>query len=309
MQGMHISRTDLNLFVVFEAIYSQGGVTRAAEILNLTQPTISHALGRLRDRVNDPLFVRHGQKLVPTTMADKLIIPVREALQLFERTLGDLEGFNPAAATTKFSVGLRSLMENAYFVPLSIMLRDRAPFITLNSSSYERQNLETELSSGKLNAAIDVFLPLSDAIKRKHLSRSPGIVIARRDHPVVQGKVDMETYLKLDHVMVSSRPSGPGPEDIALSREGKSRRVAVRCQQLNTAMRIVSGSDLLLTMASSFAERANVWFDNQILQSPFPSPEIDAYLYWHSNSEADRANIWFREMIENAVAENITRPL
>ncbi|MGB0903411.1 MAG: LysR family transcriptional regulator, partial [Mangrovicoccus sp.] len=67
--------------MIFEAIYRQGGVTRAAETLNLTQPTISHALARLRDRVGDPLFVRHGQKLVPTPVADRMIAPVSEALQ------------------------------------------------------------------------------------------------------------------------------------------------------------------------------------------------------------------------------------
>jgi DNA-binding transcriptional LysR family regulator len=141
------------------------------------------------------------------------------------------------------------------------------------------------------------------------LSCSPGVVIARQGHPQVSGSIELETYLALDHVIVSSRPSGLGPEDIALSREGKTRRIAVRCQQINTAMRIVSQSDLVLTMAASFAERANVWFDNQMLASPFAAPEIDTYLYWHSNCDADQANIWFRGMIEQAMAENTSPPL
>lgn len=104
------------------------------------------------------------------------------------------------------------------------------------------------------------FVPLSDAIKRKHLSCSPGVVIAREGHPQVSGSIDMDTYLAL-------------------------------------------------TMAASFAARANVWFDNQVLPSPFLAPEIDTYLYWHSNCDADQANIWFRDMIEQAVTENISQPL
>lgn len=297
---MHISRTDLNLFVVFEAIYSRGGVTRAAEVLNLTQPTISHSLRRLRERVGDPLFVRHGQKLVPTPIANKMIEPVRDALQLFEKTLGDLEGFDPKNVKMNFSIGMRSLMENTYFLPLVRLMKEVAPNVTLTSNHYDRQNLEAELSSGTLNAAIDVFMPLSPAIMRKHLTSWPSVVVTRRDHPTVTNGLDLETYLSLDHVMVTSRPNGYGPEDIALSRLGKSRNIVVRCQQISTAMQIVNSSDLILTMAETFASRSTAMADNLIQPSPFGAPEIDTYLYWHSNSDSDQASQWFRKMIADA---------
>lgn len=302
---MHISRTDLNLFVVFEAIYSRGGVTRAAEVLNLTQPTISHALRRLRERVGDPLFVRHGQKLVPTPVANKMIGPVRDALQLFEKTLGDLDGFDPKTVQMNFSIGMRSLMENTYFLPLVRLMKQLAPNVTLASNHYDRQNLEAELSSGTLNAAIDVFLPLSPAIMRKHLTGSPSVVVSQRDHPVVSHGLDLETYLSLDHIIVTSRPNGYGPEDIALSRLGKSRNIVVRCQQISTAMRIVNSSNLVLTMAETFARRSNAMADNMIQPSPFGAPEIDTYLYWHSNSDSDQASRWFRDTaVASALDQN-----
>ncbi|WP_372604028.1 LysR family transcriptional regulator [Actibacterium sp.] len=298
---MHISRTDLNLFVVFEAIYSQGGVTRAAETLNLTQPTISHALGRLRDRMDDPLFVRHGQKLVPTSAAQKMIGPVRQALQLFERTLGELDGFDPSSADMTFSIGMRPLMEHTFFLPLVTLARETAPKITVTSNRYDRHNLETDLSAGRMNAAIDVFLPLPDSIRRKHLTSSRSVIVARKDHPIAREGLDLEAYLSLEHILVTSRPGGHGPEDVALSREGKSRRVAVRCQQINTAMRLVDRTDLVLTMSEAIAERANIWFKHQIIATPFAAPKIDTYLYWHANSDADQANQWFRGVVEGAV--------
>ncbi|MBA83833.1 LysR family transcriptional regulator [Thalassobius sp. S69A] len=300
---MNISRTDLNLFVVFEAIYSQGGVTRAAETLHLTQPTISHALGRLRDRVGDPLFVRHGQRLVPTPLAQKMIGPTREALKLFERTLGELDGFDPETAEMHFSIGMRSLMENSFFLPLVMLLNTTAPKVTVASAPLDRRRIEAELSSGELNAAIDVFLPLGADIHREHLLSSPSVVVARRGHPLVDGGVTLRDYLALDHIIVTSRAKGAGPEDIALSRDSETRRVVARCQQINTAMRAVASSDLVLTMAESFARRANVWFDNQIVPVPFESPRIDAYLYWHSNADADPANRWLRSTIKSCVAE------
>lgn len=300
---MHISRTDLNLFVIFEAIYTQGGVTRAAEMLNLTQPTISHALARLRDRVGDQLFVRHGQKLQPTPVAHKMIVPVREALQLFERTLGELDGFDPETAKLGFSVGMRSLMEHTFFMPLVLLLQEHAPNVTLSSVQYERRLLEADLSSGSINAAIDVFLPMAGSIQCKHLASSPSVVVARRGHPLVTPALDLETYTQLDHVVVTSRAQGFGPEDIALSREGAKRNIKIRCQQINTAMRLVSASDLVMTMSENIARRANIWFDNQLIPAPFAAPRVDTYLYWHQNFENDPSNQWFRRMIEMTVAE------
>lgn len=300
---MHISRTDLNLFVVFEAIYSQGGVTRAAEMLNLTQPTISHALARLRERVGDPLFVRHGQKLQPTPVAHKMIAPVREALHLFERTLGELDGFDPESAALHFSVGMRSLMEHTFFMPLVLLIREHAPNVTVSSNQYDRRTLEADLSSGSINAAIDVFLTLPATVRRQHLVSAPSVVVARRGHPVVNDALDLETYTQLDHVIVTSRAQGSGPEDVALSREGLSRKIRVRCQQINTAMRLVATSDLVMTMAENIARRANIWFDNQIIPAPFASPKVDTYLYWHENFDNDPSNQWFRQMVEMTVAE------
>lgn len=302
---MHISRTDLNLFVVFEAIYSQGGVTRAAQTLNLSQPTISHALARLRDRVKDPLFVRQGHKLMPTAVAQKMIGPIRDALNLFERTLGDLDGFDPTTAKIGFSLGMRSLMESTYLLPLILALAEKAPGVSVTSCQFDRRRLEPILSSGELNAVIDVFLPFSSEIKREHLGWSPTVVVARRGHPLIEHGVDLETYLGAGHVLVTSRPQGLGPEDVFLARNSHRRTIRARCQQINTAMRMVASSDLLMTVSETFARRANLWFDNQILPAPFETEGIDTYVYWHENVDADPANRWFREMVRATAAETL----
>ncbi|MCB1397480.1 MAG: LysR family transcriptional regulator [Rhodobacteraceae bacterium] len=303
---MHISRTDLNLFVVFEAIYAQGGVTRAAEVLNLSQPTISHALARLRERVGDPLFVRHGQKLVPTPLAQQMIGPVREALRLFERTLGALDGFDPAHARLDFVVGMRSLMESTYFLPLVLALGDHAPGVSITSTGFDRRRLEPTLAAGELNAVIDVFLPLSDAIRREHLGESRSVVVMRRGHPLAEQGLTLDRYLAADHLIVTSRPQGLGPEDTVLARDGLRRKIRARCLQANTAMRMVASSNILLTMAEGFAQRANMWFDNVFLPVPFEAEVVDTYLYWHENADADPANRWFRSLVRAAAAEAST---
>lgn len=87
---INISRIDLNLFVVFDAIYTEGGITRASAILKLTQPAVSHALARPRTLVDDPLFVRQGHSMSPTPVAHELIGPVRRAIAEIEVSLNQL---------------------------------------------------------------------------------------------------------------------------------------------------------------------------------------------------------------------------
>jgi len=96
MNKMHISRIDLNLFTVFDAIYTEGSITRAGRRLNLTQSAISHTLGRLRQTFGDTLFERRGHAMVATPLAHQAIAPIREALQQLETALHPTRRFDPA---------------------------------------------------------------------------------------------------------------------------------------------------------------------------------------------------------------------
>src|SRR5262245_9439191 len=108
---MRLSEIDLNLLVVFEAIYREGNLTRAAKKLHLTQPALSHALARLREMFGDPLFARTGRTMAPTPFARDVIGPVREALATLERSLFPSQGFDPASAQRRFHVALRDVLE------------------------------------------------------------------------------------------------------------------------------------------------------------------------------------------------------
>ncbi len=294
---MHIRRIDLNLFVVFDAIYTEGGITRASEKLNLTQPAISHALARLRERFSDPLFTREGRAMVPTPMARNLIGPVRRSLRELEILLGDIDRFEPAATQRHFNLGVRDVLEATLLPTLMQAIMQQAPQVEVAAVRPDRRQLEAELAAGTLDVAIDILLPLSDAISRKQLELDRLVVLARADHPVVRRRLTLDTYLQQDHVLVSSRRRGLGIEDLELSRLGHSRRVRLRCQHYFAACRVVAQTDLLLTMPERYARIANEQFGNRILPLPLDIPGLDAYLYWHTNVENEPANRWLRERI------------
>ncbi len=130
---MHINRIDLNLLVVFDTIYAEASITRASRRLNLSQPAISHALGRLREMVEDPLFTRHGRLMTPTPLARRMIEPIRQSLQGIEATLTKGDRFAPASAVKHFTVGMREALETALLGKLMRSIAERAPRVTIST--------------------------------------------------------------------------------------------------------------------------------------------------------------------------------
>ncbi|MFS2135809.1 LysR family transcriptional regulator [Duganella sp. Dugasp56] len=300
---MHISKVDLNLFIVFEAIYAEGSITRASLKMNLTQPAISHALNRLRQLFDDPLFERQGHVMVPTPLARSIIDPVRQSLRGFEVTLNGAERFDAATSGRSFSLALRDVLEASVLPPLMARMAQDAPTVGLNTLQVGRRELESELAAGTLDAAIDVMLPLSNEIRRTLLAADQTVVLVRRAHPLVrdgQG-LDLDGYLALEHIQTSSRRRGPGLEDFELSRLGLQRRVRLRCQHYFAACRVVSQTDLALTMPERLARVVNQQFGNQIRPFPLQMPSLDIYLYWHANIDTDPAGLWLREQIIEAM--------
>jgi DNA-binding transcriptional LysR family regulator len=294
---MHLARVDLNLFVVFDTIYAEGGITRAGRRLNLSQPAISHALARLREIFEDPLFTRNGHTMTPTPLARGLIEPVREALRGLEVTLTKVDRFDPSSATKRFIIGMRDALESAVLAQFMRGIASSAPRIDISVVRTERRDLERELSAGTVDVALDVLLPLPEEICRQRLGVEWLVVVARRQHPRVGATLDLDTYLMQEHISVSSRRRGLSPEDFELGRHNLRRRIRLRCQNYFAACRVVSETDLILTMPTRYARILNTQFGNRLLPFPLKVPAFDSYLYWHTNAEADPANAWLRQQL------------
>ncbi len=303
---MHLSQVDLNLFVVLEAIYREGNITRAGQQLNLTQPAISHALKRLRDLLQDPLFVRQGPHMVPTPFTRNMIEQVRQALQILEVNLSQSRNFVPEHTRRNFHLSLWEYAEALILPSLLRRLTHAAPGMSITTSRVKRRDLETELASGSVDLAIDIPMTMSDRIRHKWLLNEPFVVIARRGHPAITDKLDLDTYLAQRHVQVSSRRRGPSLIDIELSRRGLSRQVFLRSQHNLTACMVVSQTDMLLTLPERHAQLLNPGMVNtglnQVYPFPLPAPRLEAHLYWHESVENDPASRWLREEIEKVLA-------
>lgn len=295
--SMSLSRIDLNLFTVFDAIYREGGITAASKTLHLSQPAVSHALARLRELLDDPLFERQGNEMIPTPKARALAGTITETLESLELIVKRSAHFEPAHSARSFAIAVREAHETSFLPQIMQQVAREAPGVVVAAVRIERRDLEEDLQSGELDAAVDVALPLSAEVRRDLLSSEPLVVMARRGHPQLDGGLDIDTYLSLEHVLVTGRRRGGGHEDIALGRLGMSRHIRVRCQQHAAASAVVGRTDLLVTMSRSQAEQVNAGGENQVLPFPADVPPLELFLYWHANADEDPAGRWFRERV------------
>ena len=301
----NMSRVDLNLLVVLEAIYTQGGVSRAAEKLNLTQPAISHALTRLRQSFDDPLFVRNGRGLAPTPLTRNLIEPLRRSLASVGAVLDRAGRFDPRKTQARFTLAMRDPTEVMALPRLMRRIAADAPFIDLSVVQLRRRAIETALGAGILDLAIDVLLPLSEQVRRERLSADRLVVVARQGHPKIRRGFKLATYLAESHVMVTSRRRGPGLADVTLSQRDLRRRIRLRCRSYLAAFHVVRETDLILTMAERYARLLNADFNNKILPLPIEVPTLDSYLYWHASADNDPGSRWLRGLVTEAWTKNI----
>ena len=294
---MHIGRVDLNLYLVLDAIYREGSITRAATVLNLTQPAVSHALARLRDVYEDQLFVRSGNRMVPTPLTRAVIQPVRDALAGLQQTLSAPASFDPATNRKQIVLGMRDIVETVLVPELVPLLERDAPLTQTASVRVARRDMEAELSSGRLDLAFDVLLPVGPAIHHSKLMESRFVVVSCKRHPQLRGGMSLEKYLQLRHVVVSSRRSGPTVEDFELSRLGMHREIGMRCQNFFVAWKTIAHSHMLLTVPESLTRHNVFHSDLRVWPMPVDLPPLGVHMYWHENLQDDPANQWLRQRV------------
>lgn len=298
---MQLSRIDLNLFAVFDAIYRERGITAAARQLHLSQPAVSHALARLRELLGDPLFERQGNVMIPTPMARAMAGTVRGALGGLDQMLRQVGQFDPASSQRQFRVASSGSAEMFFLPELVERFAREAPGIRIATVRADRGNLEEDLRSGEVDLALDIGLPLTAEIRRAQVGNSELVVLARVGHPAIRPGFDMDAYLAQEHVLVTGRRRGVGLEDVALGRLGMRRQIRVRCQRHSVARAIVARTDLLATMSRSQALPDEVGAATQVLALPVALPALETFVYWHASADAEPGSQWFRAAMLQAL--------
>jgi len=295
---MRLDKIDLNLFVVFDALYRERSVTRVATRLNLTQPAVSNALARLRQTFDDALFVRTPEGMAPTPVADNVVGDIRRALELMRNSVGVNARFDPTQSEKVFRLGMNDLAESLVLPHLFDAVRVEAPRIAITSYYVARESATQELKSGQIDLLLDAPVVNTRELNQEALTAFPYVLAMRKGHRLARKrKLGLEEYLAAEHLHVSSRRKGRGHVDIALNRLGRQRRIAMRVQNYLVAAGITQQTDLLWTVPRVLAQTLPL----KVFDLPFAAEPLAWNLYWSRSAEEDPANGWMRTTLKSVV--------
>ncbi len=294
-----LRRNDLSLLAVFDVVYRERNLTRAAQLLALSQSAVSHSLARLRERMDDPLFVRQGRGVVPTPRAEQLAPGVQNALARLEEAMRPGAAFDPARDLRRVTLAVPDELEPMVLPSLARALREAAPQAVLASVRLDRSALRTDLAAGRIDLCIDVARPTEAEVVHEPWRQHRLCVVSAKAR-----RLNVARYLAADHVAVSSRRTGPTMEEFLLGRLGLQRRVALRCQNYEAACRVVAETEMLLTMPREQAQLLRPALGFRILPLPMELPPIDLHLYWHRQAQDLPVQRWLRERLAGDVSRN-----
>jgi DNA-binding transcriptional LysR family regulator len=312
---VNFAALDLNLLRVFDAMMMELSTVRAGERVGLTQSAVSAAVGRLRQIVGDDLFVREGNRMVPTPRALALQEPIGTALRQLEEALSAAAGFDPATADRDFVLAGSDYVSTFLMPRLARSVRPEAPGVTLQMLDVPAQQVFAYLSEGRVDVAVERQMETPDWIGYTALYGSFIVAIARKKHPslasngVAPGaRIPPELYCAIPQVILSNDGTKAGSADPELRRLGLGRHVRMTVPHFHAVAIAAASSDLLGNVPVHFARYAARLLDLDLYLPPFDPRIVEMRMYWHRRLERDPAQLWVRKKIAEVMEFDSTYP-
>lgn len=299
---MNLRSLDLNLLVVFDAIYREGNVTRAANRVGLSQPATSNALTRLRGHLKDELFLRGPEGLRPTPRAVEMAPRLRTILIELEHLL-ELQEFDPTTARRTLTIAAIDYFSVVIVPALIGILAKEAPGIKLQMVPSIGRSVEA-LDHGEIDFASAAFGELPERISQIKLLDDYYCCLVRRDHELTKKKLTMRRYAQAKHLLVSPGGHARGFVDDLLAESGLTRNISLITNHFAATPPIIENSDLIMTAPKRVLNQ--LYTPNHVvLKCPVSTPEVFRYadLIWHDRLSRHPAHVWLRNAIIRAAKE------
>lgn len=291
---MRFRGLDLNLLATFAALMEERSVSRAATRLNLSQPAVSAALGRLRSYFGDELLVLEGRRMFPTALAETLLDQVLAVLRAVDGIVDSSASFDPASARRTFRIAASDYVMMVLIRPLAEQLGREAPGLRL-SLELPSERTALRLDEGKIDLLIvpEEFAaqrhPLEPAFEERH------VVVGARDHPALAGPISREDFLALEHVGVMLGTDVPGAfADRQLEQLGVSRRIGVTVPSFAAVPWMLVGTRRIALMHARLATLMAANLPIVTSPMPFEFPMMREVLQYHRARGADPGLTWLR---------------
>ncbi|GEA52259.1 LysR family transcriptional regulator [Vibrio inusitatus NBRC 102082] len=292
---------DLNLLKTFDAVMKSKSVNEAAEVLNITAPAVSHALNRLRDQYQDPLFIRQGRGIVPTSFAVELHSEIQEPLSFLLNGSKSRQDFVPSKSQRTFRISSHKDIDVILVPAITRYKKEVAPHVVIQAD-VEHLN-ETDRQDDLRRRRVDIILatvPLSDkGYHNELLFELEGVVVASKDHPSIQQSLTFDDYMQAQHVTwKTQRLSTNTLDSVAMEGQLPTRMIAYSTGSLLTGMHLISETDWLGVCGKWHADKLASKMNLNVFPLPFEAKKVPIYMTWHQSQKRDKGHEWLREFIK-----------
>lgn len=296
-------RYDLNLLPIFIALMEERSVTRAAVRLGITQPALSNALNRLRDMLQDPLFIRERYGIKPTQLAEEIAPVIAETLARLDNVILGQQHFDPATATRQFNLAPNPYVEIVLMPIIIARLCQLAPGIKVSLTPFGNDLVDTGVISGTTDMVIGRIVDPPDNLVIQHLMDDSLACVVRADHPDVDNSLSRAQYEQMRHVNV--RPPGRLRVGLfqALEREGLRRELAVSVTNFLAVPEIIAITDYCATLPRLICNQIAKDPRFKVLSSPVDLGTFPMDMAWHVRYRQDPAHRWLRQLLVETAAE------
>ncbi len=292
---------------VIVALAEAASVSRAANMLGLSQPAVSAALAKLRLAFSDPLFERAPRGMSPTPRGTALVATARTMLATLDRERQGGDAWTPAASTQSFTFAMSDAGELVFLPKLMRHLRSVAPYAAVRAVAPSVAEVESGLASGEIDLALGYFPELkSKSTVNQRLFTNAFACVVRKDHPHRSRRISLQQFSALEHAAVRVESRSHEVMERFLVRKRVKRRIALHTPHFMSALAIVAQSDLIVTVPYPLA----IYFvglnaNLKIVALDLGAPRIDLKQHWHRNVHLDTRSIWLRKQVADLFAEAI----
>lgn len=301
---MNLRSLDLNLILVLDALIRERSTTLAGQRVGLSQPAVSAALKRLRLSLNDPLFVRQGQRLEPTDYARSLEFPLQRILEELQVLLSGPEEFVPATASENFKISGSDFFAELLMPQLVDHLGKVAQGIIVQMVDLVPDNYVDTLQSYEVDLALIPSLDHPEWIEFEPLFNSSFAMIARQGHArlrrngiAIGDPVPIDLFCDLGHILFSPEGKLQAMGDAALHKVGRERRVVMTMPSFYGVCRAVAESDFVALIPQQLAHALGPKLGLDVYEPPMPMELPLIGMIWHRRLTRAPAHRWMRGII------------
>jgi DNA-binding transcriptional LysR family regulator len=296
---------DLNLLLVLDGVLREGTLSNAAKALNVSQPTMSSSLAKLREILQGELFVRSGNGMRPTPRALALKEPIQRVLAAVKGEILNTGGFDPATEIRPYTIMIPDIGETLLLPRVIARLAQDAPGINLRTTVVGPRHLEDALEAGEVDLAVGYFPDLVRPTTMQQTLFTHGFAcLARAGHPLIKNRLTLEAFLEAHHVVVASEGRSQELFEDALVKRGLERRCVLRIPHFMSVPFVVATTDLIVTVPRAVAMFFSGLVNVQVLDPPIDVPEFAVKQYWHRRFHHDARIIWLRTMMSQLYQNN-----